>query len=326
MTGAAGGLSGGLWAVHGATLEPGAPWILDALDFDARMRAARAVVTGEGKLDEQTLAGQARRRDRDAHAPGRRPAARDRRHGRARRVRQAHDRPPGRDGGHDAREIEAAAEDLGAPPGDRGRVDARAIQQPEARQVVALAQDQARGMGHGQVGTEHLLLGLIGEADGRGRARVREARRDARRGARRGRWPCARRRKRCRPGSRFPSARARRATLEASLRQALGLKDTVIGTEHILLALLIERDGARRASSPPSRARRTCCARPLSTERTRRPTPDPHDDGDALLALAEGSGVAGRALAGARRHPRGAARGDRAGAQRLVTRTARGGT
>jgi glycerate kinase len=57
MTGCAGGLSGGLWAVHGATLEPGAPWVLDALDFDERMRAARAVVTGEGALDEQTLQG-----------------------------------------------------------------------------------------------------------------------------------------------------------------------------------------------------------------------------------------------------------------------------
>ena len=57
MTGCAGGLSGGLWAVHGATLEPGAPWVLDALDFDVRMRASRAVVTGEGKLDQQTLQG-----------------------------------------------------------------------------------------------------------------------------------------------------------------------------------------------------------------------------------------------------------------------------
>ncbi len=57
MTGCAGGLSGGLWAVHGATLEPGAPWVLDALDFNDRMRASRAVVTGEGKLDEQTLQG-----------------------------------------------------------------------------------------------------------------------------------------------------------------------------------------------------------------------------------------------------------------------------
>jgi glycerate kinase len=57
LTGAAGGLSGGLWAALGATLEPGAPFLLGALDFDARMRAARAVVTGEGKLDEQTLEG-----------------------------------------------------------------------------------------------------------------------------------------------------------------------------------------------------------------------------------------------------------------------------
>jgi glycerate kinase len=57
MTGAAGGLGGGLWAQYGATLEAGAPFVLDALDFDERMRASRAVVTGEGKLDEQTLQG-----------------------------------------------------------------------------------------------------------------------------------------------------------------------------------------------------------------------------------------------------------------------------
>jgi len=57
MTGAAGGLGGGLWAQYGAKLEAGAPFVLDALDFDERMRASRAVVTGEGKLDEQTLQG-----------------------------------------------------------------------------------------------------------------------------------------------------------------------------------------------------------------------------------------------------------------------------
>jgi glycerate kinase len=57
LTASAGGISGGLWAVHGAVLEPGATWVLDALDFDERMRAARAVITGEGKLDEQTLHG-----------------------------------------------------------------------------------------------------------------------------------------------------------------------------------------------------------------------------------------------------------------------------
>ena len=73
MTGAAGGLSGGLWAAHGAVLEPGAPWILDALGFDERMRAARAVITGEGKLDSQTLegkiVGEIGRRTRQAGVP-----------------------------------------------------------------------------------------------------------------------------------------------------------------------------------------------------------------------------------------------------------------
>jgi glycerate kinase len=57
MTGAAGGLSGGLWAGVGAELQPGAPFVLDALGFDDRMRASRAVVTGEGRLDQQTLEG-----------------------------------------------------------------------------------------------------------------------------------------------------------------------------------------------------------------------------------------------------------------------------
>jgi glycerate 2-kinase len=57
MTGAAGGLAGGLWAAFGAELVPGASFVLDAVDFDPRMRAARAVLTGEGKIDQQSLAG-----------------------------------------------------------------------------------------------------------------------------------------------------------------------------------------------------------------------------------------------------------------------------
>ena len=59
MTGAAGGLSGGLWAALGADLVPGASFVLDAIGFDARMRTARAVVAGEGKLDSQSLVGKA---------------------------------------------------------------------------------------------------------------------------------------------------------------------------------------------------------------------------------------------------------------------------
>jgi glycerate kinase len=57
MTGAAGGLSGGLWAYLGAELVPGAARVLDTIGFDQRMRAAAFVVTGEGRLDDQTLQG-----------------------------------------------------------------------------------------------------------------------------------------------------------------------------------------------------------------------------------------------------------------------------
>ena len=57
MTGAAGGLSGGLWGEHGARLMPGAAYVLDAIGFDAAMKASAFVVTGEGRLDSQTLEG-----------------------------------------------------------------------------------------------------------------------------------------------------------------------------------------------------------------------------------------------------------------------------
>ncbi|HET7416785.1 MAG TPA: glycerate kinase [Solirubrobacterales bacterium] len=56
MGGCAGGFSGGLWA-HGAELRPGAEFVLDALDFDARLARADAVVSGEGRLDSTSLEG-----------------------------------------------------------------------------------------------------------------------------------------------------------------------------------------------------------------------------------------------------------------------------
>lgn len=58
MSGGAGGIAGGLWA-HGAELALGAPFVLDALDFDRRLRAADLVITGEGALDLTTLTGKA---------------------------------------------------------------------------------------------------------------------------------------------------------------------------------------------------------------------------------------------------------------------------
>jgi glycerate kinase len=76
MTGGAGGLSGGLWAAVGAELRPGAPYVLDVLGFDQRVRGASAVVVGEGRLDRQSvmgkivgeIAGRARAADVSVHA------------------------------------------------------------------------------------------------------------------------------------------------------------------------------------------------------------------------------------------------------------------
>jgi glycerate kinase len=59
MSGAAGGIAGGLWAYLGADLVPGAPFVLDLLRFDAHLESAAFVITGEGRLDEQTGHGKA---------------------------------------------------------------------------------------------------------------------------------------------------------------------------------------------------------------------------------------------------------------------------
>jgi glycerate kinase len=57
--GAAGGLAGGLWAFAGAELRAGADWVLDAVGFDSKARDSGLVITGEGRLDAQTLHGKA---------------------------------------------------------------------------------------------------------------------------------------------------------------------------------------------------------------------------------------------------------------------------
>ena len=59
LTGCGGGISGALWSELGAELVTGPSYVLDALGFDGLMRRAAFVVTGEGRLDETTLAGKA---------------------------------------------------------------------------------------------------------------------------------------------------------------------------------------------------------------------------------------------------------------------------
>ena len=162
-----------------------------------------------------------------------------------------------------------------------------------ARRVLTLGSEEARGLGHDHLGTEHLLLGLIAEGDGAA----------ARSFARLGVTLDAAREQVVAELShasgpptedRLPVTPRARATLDAAPRQALGLKDDGVGTEHLLLALLIERD-ARTASilaalgCPPDLLRQT-----VLEERAGAQTPA--DDGGDLMALADAGGVVAHAL------------------------------
>lgn len=57
--GAAGGLGGALLAFMGARLTPGAEMVLEAIGFDSLAEGADLVITGEGRMDFQTLKGKA---------------------------------------------------------------------------------------------------------------------------------------------------------------------------------------------------------------------------------------------------------------------------
>jgi glycerate kinase len=57
--GAAGGLGFGLATFLGATLTPGAPFILDLIGFNERAERADLIIAGEGRLDSQTASGKA---------------------------------------------------------------------------------------------------------------------------------------------------------------------------------------------------------------------------------------------------------------------------
>jgi hypothetical protein len=110
-----------------------------------------------------------------------------------------------------------------------------------ARQVVVLAQEEARGLKHDYIGTEHLLLGLLREEEGVA-ARVLESLRISVEEIR------ARIAELVGVGDQVTSGqipftpRAKKV-LELALREALSVGDNFIGTEHVLLGLVRENDG-----------------------------------------------------------------------------------
>ncbi len=111
-----------------------------------------------------------------------------------------------------------------------------------ARQVVVLAQDEARTLGNDSIGTEHLLLGLLREENGVA-AQVLAALgitlEDARTNAARvvGGTPG-------KPVTgQIPFTPQAKKVLELALREALSLGDNFIATEHVLLGLIRANEG-----------------------------------------------------------------------------------
>ena len=110
-----------------------------------------------------------------------------------------------------------------------------------ARHVVVLAQEEARQLQHNYIGTEHILLGLLGEPDGvAGHAlqgfgiTLPGARQEVTAIIGRGNAESS---------GHIPFTPRAKKTLELALREALQLQHNYIGTEHILLGLIRESDG-----------------------------------------------------------------------------------
>ena len=110
-----------------------------------------------------------------------------------------------------------------------------------SRRVVALAQEEARMLDHGWIGTEHILLGLIREGDGTG-ARSLESLGISLDAVREQVEEIIGRGQEVPSGHIQFTPRAKKV-LALSLRESLQLGHNYIGTEHILLGLLREGDG-----------------------------------------------------------------------------------
>jgi ATP-dependent Clp protease ATP-binding subunit ClpC len=161
-----------------------------------------------------------------------------------------------------------------------------------ARQVVALATEEARLMRHERVGTEHLLVGLAQVGDDVASAVLRDH----------GLTPEKARAAVVRVSGvgeasehgQIPFTPAAQDALDATLREALGLGHDRIQPAHLLLGILRQRDAlARRmlssAGANPSELRAEI-ARRLSESTDPAPAP-PSTDGRLLLAILARNGA-----------------------------------
>ena len=110
-----------------------------------------------------------------------------------------------------------------------------------AIKVIMLSQEEARRMGHNFVGTEQLLLGVIGQRHGLGakalkkvRVTLKKARKEIELYIGRGTGFVA---------SEIPFTPRAKRVLEMAVHEGKDLGQNFVGTEHILLALIAESDG-----------------------------------------------------------------------------------
>jgi ATP-dependent Clp protease ATP-binding subunit ClpC len=111
----------------------------------------------------------------------------------------------------------------------------------QSRRVVVLAQEEARGLHHNYIGTEHILLGLLRDSEGAAATALaaadvtlESARREVETIIGRGQQE---------PSGHIPFTPRAKKVLELSLREAVQLGDNSIGTGHVLLGLIREGDG-----------------------------------------------------------------------------------
>ena len=110
-----------------------------------------------------------------------------------------------------------------------------------ARQVVVLAQDEARALKHNYIGTEHILLGLLREEEGLAArvlesldVTVEEVRAQVARMIGQGDEVTT---------GQIPFTPRAKKVLDLALREARSLGHNHIGTEHMLLGLVRENEG-----------------------------------------------------------------------------------
>src|SRR5213592_4350224 len=165
----------------------------------------------------------------------------------------------------------------------------------KARQVVVLAQEEARLMRHGHVGTEHLLVALARVDDEVASPMLADHGLTAEKA--RAEVVAIIGVGNTEPGGQLPFTPAAHDAIEATLRESLELGHDHVAPAHLLLGVLRQRDGVARrvlaaAGAHPTEARaelerRLEAISPQPRERSR----SPQLDGQLLLDILERDGA-----------------------------------